>query len=156
LKFTIDDIKNSACAHLNEHIVEANAVLRKKVIKPRNDCKEVQWIHWQLKYWCKEKRFVLLPELRFDRKRRYRFDFAILKGVTEEQARKFEYEKENIVVAIEYQGGIFMEKSGHSNPKGATRDSDKLNLAQSKSWPLLTFTVLNYKNILQDIEKLIK
>jgi hypothetical protein len=49
-----------------------------------------------------------------------------------------------------------MKKSGHSNPFGATRDCDKSNLAQSLGWPYLTFTVLNYKNVLQDIEKIIK
>jgi hypothetical protein len=152
---TIETILNSKVGHLNQHLRELEKP-KKKVIKARNDCPEVQYIHWQLKYWCEEKGFIVVPELKFDKKRRYRLDFAILNGVTEKQARKFEYGKENMICAIEYQGGIFMKKSGHSNQFGATRDCDKSNLAQSLGWPYFTFTVFNYKNVLQDIEKIIK
>lgn len=153
---TIQTILNSPCGQLNQHLVEANVKVKKRIIKARNDCPEVQYIHWNLKYWCEEKGYIVVPELQLTKTRRYRLDFAIMKGVTEEQARKFEYTKENIICAIEYQGGIFMKKSGHSSPKGATRDCDKSNLAQSLGWPLLTFTVLNYRNVLQDLEKIIK
>lgn len=128
---------------------------KKKPVKARNDSKEVQWLHWQLKYWCLENGLLVIPELKFDKKRKYRFDFAVMKGVTEEQARKFQYTKENIICGIEYQGGIFMKKSGHTNPAGATRDCDKANLAQSLGWPVLTFTVLNYQNVLQEVQKII-
>lgn len=152
--FTIESIKNSKVWAINQHLFDAPE--KKKIVKARNDCKEVQYIHWQLKYWCIDNNYLLVPELRFDKDREYRFDFAVMKGISEEQARKFQYDRSNIVAAIEYQGGIFMKKSGHSSPKGATRDSDKSNLAQSLGWPLLTFTVLNYRNVLQDLEKLIK
>ena len=154
--FSIESIKKSAVWEINQHLVEDNGVSKRRIIKARNDCKEVQWIHWQLKYWCEEKGYIVVAELRFDKKRMYRFDFAIMKGVTEKQAREFQYDRSNIVAGIEYQGGIFMKKSGHSNPKGATRDCNKSNLAQSLGWPSLTFTVLNYQNVLQDLEKLIK
>lgn len=151
---SIESILNSPCGSLNQHLREKQ--VKKKVVKARNDCPEVQYIHWQLKYWCEEKGYLLLPELRFDKTRKYRFDFAIMKGVTEEQVKKFDFTKENIICAIEYQGGIFMKtKSGHSNPKGATRDSDKSNLAQSLGWPVLTFTALNYQNVLKDLQKII-
>lgn len=150
----IQAILKSPCARLNSHL---EVKPEKKVrIKARNDCPEVSWIHWQLKYWCEEKGYIVVPELMFSKNRRYRFDFAIMKGVTEAQARRFEYDKSNMIAAIEYQGGIFMKKSGHSSPKGATRDCDKSNLAQSLGWPLLTFTVLNYRQVLQEVEKNIK
>lgn len=150
----IQDILNSPCGKLNLHLQE-KPVKTKKVIKARNDSKEVQWLHWQLKYGL-PKGYIVVPELRLIKSRKYSLDFAVLKGVTEEQARRFEYGKENMVCAIEYQGGIFMKKSGHSNPAGATRDCDKSNLAQSIGWPYLTFTVLNYENVLKEVEKLIK
>ena len=152
--FNIQSILNSPCGQLNQHLAEKP---EKKVrIKARNDCKEVQKMHWDLKYFCLEQGLLFVPELRFDKNRKYRFDFAVMRGITEEQARKFKYGKENIVAGIEYQGGIFMKtKSGHSNPKGATRDSDKLNLAQSLGWPLLTFTALNFQNVIQDLKRII-
>lgn len=37
-------------------------------------------------------------------------------------------------IAIEYQGGMFMGKSGHSNVAGQTRDCKKINEAQLKGW----------------------
>lgn len=152
--FDIQSILNSPAGHLNQHLAEKP--VKKRIIKARNDCKEVQKMHWDLKYFCLEQGLLFVPELRFDKNRKYRFDFAVMRGITEEQARKFKYGKENIVAGIEYQGGIFMKtKSGHSNPKGATRDSDKLNLAQSLGWPLLTFTALNFQNVIQDLERII-
>ena len=152
---TISDVLNSPCGSLNQHLESSKLSAPKKVVKARNDCKEVQWIAWQLKEWCKDD-YIVIPELRFDKKRRYRFDFAIMKGVTEEQARKFQYDKSNIICGIEYQGGVFMEKSGHSNPTGATRDCDKSNLAQSLGWPLLTFTVLNYQQVIDSVQAIMK
>jgi hypothetical protein len=157
LKPTIEAILKSPCGARNQHLVPDTGKTIKKVVKARNDCKEVQWIHWQLKYWCEKIGFIVIPELKFDKKRKYRFDFVVMKGVTEKQAREFEYTNENIVAAIEYQGGIFMKtKSGHSSAAGATRDSDKSNLAQSLGWPLLTFTALNYQNVIRNLENLIK
>ena len=149
-----EDILNSPCGSLNRHL-EKKEKRKGKIAKARNDCPEVQWINWQLKYGLPSD-CIVVAELQLCKERKYRLDFAILRGVTEERARNFEYGKENIVAAVEYQGGIFMKKSGHTNPKGATRDCDKSNLAQSLGWHYLTFTVLNYKNVLQDIEKLIK
>ncbi len=151
---TIKDVLKAKCGHLNQHLT-ITPKKKNKPIKGRNDSKEVQWLHWQLKYWCLERNFIVIPELKFDKKRKYRFDFAVMKGVTEEEAREFEYDRSNIVSGIEYQGGIFMVKSGHSKPGGATRDCDKSNLAQSLGWPLLTFTALNYQTVLQRIETLI-
>jgi hypothetical protein len=150
---TISDVLKSACAGRNKHLVEANGV-SKKVIKARNDCKEVQWIAWQLKEWCKED-YIVIPELRFDKKRRYRFDFAVMKGVTEEQARKFQYGKENIVCGIEYDG-LNSDKSGHTTLLGFTKDTEKINLAISLGWKVLRFTCINYQQVLREVEKNIK
>jgi hypothetical protein len=135
---TISDVLNSPCAGRNKHLVEANGVVR-KIIKARNDCKEVQWIAWQLKYWCIEKEIRLEKEFKFAKGRRYRFDFALP-----------EYK-----IGCEYQG-LNSKKSGHTTLLGYTRDTEKNNLAINEGWVVLTFTVLNYKTVIQQLEKLVK
>jgi hypothetical protein len=145
-------IQKSKVAHLNQHLVQASDAKPKKRM-PRRSSKEVSELHWQLHAWCIEKDLLLVSEHTFHTARKYRFDWAIFKGVTIEQVKKWEYGKENMIAAVEYQGGIFMEtKSGHSSAAGATRDSDKLNLAQSLGWPVLTFTALNYRGVIQELE----
>jgi len=42
-------------------------------------------------------------------------------------------------IAIEIQGGIWMNKSGH-NRQGRLRDNEKCNLAQVEGWIVLQFT----------------
>lgn len=134
--FTIESIKQSACAGLNPHLLIIPK--KSKIRKPRYDCPEVQWIHWQLKYWCIEKGYKLEKEYRFS-KRRFRFDFAI----------------PEFKLAVEYDG-LMSEKSGHTTLKGFTSDTEKINMAISSGWKVLRFTVLNYKQVLQEVEKLIK
>lgn len=57
-------------------------------------------------------------EVRFMFSRNWRFDYAF---ITEK-------------VAIEYMGGLFMKKGGHTNVTGQTRDWEKLNEAQIRGW----------------------
>ena len=134
--FTIESIKKSAVAEINQHLFEEVKIQKKKIIKARNDCKEVQWIHWQLKYWCEEKGYTLEKELQFAKPRKFRFDFAL----------------PEFKIAIEYDG-LNSEKSGHTTLVGFTIDTEKINLAISKGWKVLRFTVLNFKTVLQEVEK---
>lgn len=137
---TIESIKQSACANLNQHLFpDTGKNVRKRIIKPRNDCPQVQWIHWQLKYWCEEKGYELKKELQFAKPRKFRFDFAI----------------PELMIAVEYDG-LNSEKSGHTTLTGFTKDTEKINLAISLGWKVLRYTVLNYQNVLQDIQKNIK
>jgi very-short-patch-repair endonuclease len=62
-------------------------------------------------------------EYRFDKKRRFRFDFA------------WPTQK----VAVEIQGGTWTG-GGHVRGKGYTRDCEKMNLAQSAGWRVFQFT----------------
>ena len=135
--FTIEAILNSKVAGLNEHLREVPPK-RKKVVKARNDCPQVQKIHWDLKYWCIEKNIQFEKEYKFS-KRKFRFDFALP-----------EYK-----IGVEYDG-LNSEKSGHTTLVGFTKDTEKINLAISEGWKVLRYTVLNYQNVLQDIQKLIK
>lgn len=135
--WTLDDIKKSKVAHLNQHLI--SAPVKKKVVKARNDCPQVVKIHWDLKYWCEEKGIQFEKEYRFDKKRRYRFDFAIPEKM----------------IGIEYHG-LNYEKSGHTTTKGFNNDAEKFNLANTQGWTMLVYTFATYQNIIQDLEKLIK
>jgi len=134
---TISDVLKSPCGSRNQHLAEDKP--KKKILKARNDCKEVQWIHWQLKYWCIEKGIRLEKEFKFAKGRRYRADFAL----------------PEFKIAIEYDG-LNSEKSGHTTLLGFTKDTDKINLAISLGWKVLRFTCINYKQVLQEVEKNIK
>ena len=135
--FTIEAILTSKVGELNQHLKEVQSK-RNKPLKARNDCKQVQKIHWDLKYWCQEKNIQFEKEYKFSN-RKFRFDFALP-----------EYK-----IGIEYDG-LNSEKSGHTTLTGFTKDTEKLNLAISLGWKVLRYTVLNYQNVLQDIQKNIK
>ena len=93
----------------------------------------LEWISWNLLYWCNQNSVLLEEEYKFHPQRNWRFDWAI----------------PALKIAIEYEGGIFMPKSGHSSAKGMTRDTEKYNSAQALGWMVLRFTALNYKNLVQ-------
>lgn len=130
----VKDILNSKCGNLNQHLSET----KKKIVKPRNDCPEVVKMHWDLKYWCLEKGIKFRKEYHFAKGRRYRFDFCI----------------PDYKLGIEYDG-LNSVKSGHTTLIGYTSDTEKLNLAVKEGWTVLRYTVLNYRNVLQDLEKII-
>ena len=137
--FTIESVLNSPCGQRNQHLVEDKGIVKKKVVKARNDCPEVSWIHWQLKYWCIEKGVRFEKEFKFAKGRRYRADFAL----------------PDQMIIIEYQG-LNSAKSGHSTLVGYTGDTERMKLANDLGYRVLYYTVLNYRNVLQDLEKIIK
>jgi hypothetical protein len=79
-----------------------------------------------------------VSELVFHPARKFRFDWAI----------------PDLKVAIEYEG-LFSEKSGHTTVKGYTKDCIKYNLAALLGWKVLRYTALNYKELEQDLMKLV-
>src|SRR5690606_11247027 len=105
---------------------------------PSGDCKEVQWMHWQLVIFQDENSCKLIKEHRFHDTRKWRFDFAFPERM----------------IAIEYEG-LMSEKSGHTTLTGYTADSEKYNEAQRLGWKVLRYTVLTYKNVIQDLQKLL-
>jgi len=117
-----------------------------RVIVPRNDCREVIWIHWNLKVWCAERKLVLYKEYYFDRTRKWRFDFGILDNNNQVAGwRK---------TGIEY-NGLLSDKSRHTTLTGYSGDMEKLNAAQRLGYRVMQYTVLNYKNVLQDLNKML-
>ena len=147
---TISDIKKSACGKLNTHLYESatqreSAQLsdKHKKIKKRPS-KEVQWMHWQIFAWCKEQNLLFFSELQFHDFRKYRFDFAVTNNE--------DHKKATFKIGIEYHG-LNSKKSGHTTITGFTKDQDKARLAQSEGWKVLAFTVLDYKKIIQELDK---
>lgn len=59
-------------------------------------------------------------------------------------------------IAIEFEGGIFLKKSGHNTAIHYTKDADKYNLSTIEGWKVLRFTALNYKTAGETLEKLFK
>lgn len=78
---------------------------------------------------CKRYNIELEKEYRFNEKRKFRADFAVI-------SKK---------LLFEYEGGIFMGKSGHTNITGYTSNCDKYNLAQATGFKVYRFTALHFK-----------
>lgn len=67
----------------------------------------------------------VLKELQFDAKRKFRFDYAI------PECR----------LAIEIDGGAFIEGGGrHNRAQGFIKDMEKMNLAAAQGWRVMHFT----------------
>ena len=140
--FTIASIKKSKCVHLNKHLFHpVKNKKSKKVIThfPKRN-QYIDWISWNLMYWCNQNSVVLEEEYKFHPERNWRFDWAI----------------PALKIAIEYEGGIFMQKSGHTSANGMTKDAEKYNSAQELGWIVIRFTVLNYKNLITVLNNLFK
>ena len=82
-------------------------------------------------------RYGFTEEYRFDKARRFKFDWA---------------NKEKMI-AIEYEG-LMSEKSGHTTVKGYTSNCDKYNLATILGWRVLRYTALNFKQLEIDLKKI--
>ncbi len=126
--FTIQNIKNSACARLNEHLFEKPKVKREKYSK------EKYWINFRLEEYAREQGLELKTEHRFDEVRKWRFDWAI----------------PELMIAFEYEG-IFSKKSRHTTAKGFTGDAEKYNRAQKLEWKVYRYTAINYNDLSIDL-----
>lgn len=109
---------------------------RKKLLRKKG--KQHYWIELNLQYWCNEKALELTREYQFHPYRKFRFDWAI----------------PALKVGIEYEG-LMAEKSRHTTVTGYSVDAQKYNLAQSEGWKVLRYTALNYKNAIEDLNKML-
>jgi hypothetical protein len=87
---------------------------------------------------CKQKGLNLEKEYKFDDKRKYRFDYAIIHKIMYYSGLI------NIKIAFEYEGGIYMNKSGHTNTKGYYSNCNKYNLAAYQNWKVYRFTAAHF------------
>lgn len=107
---------------------------------PPQKSKALTWLEWNLTWWANQHAVTLEREYKFHPGRGWRFDFAI----------------PSLMIALEYEGGIFMQKSGHTNVAGMTRDAEKYNTATAMGWRVIRATATHYKEILSQLNELIK
>jgi hypothetical protein len=106
----------------------------------RTRSKALDWLGWNLLYWSNEHSLTMEEEYKFCDDRGWRFDWAIA----------------SIKVAIEFEGGIFMHKSGHTNVAGMVKDSEKYNRAAVMGWKVIRVTALNYTTVLKTLNEIVK
>jgi hypothetical protein len=51
---------------------------------------------------------------------------------------------------------VFGGKSRHTTVSGYTTDTEKYNLATVEGWRILRYTALNYKDLTDDLNKILK
>jgi hypothetical protein len=100
---------------------------------------EKQTIELFLKQF-KEKGLIddYVTELQFDNVRKFRFDWAV----------------PSLKIGIEYEG-IMSAKSRHTTINGYSKDIEKYNLAITLGWRVIRYTAKNYKDLENDLNKLL-
>ena len=121
-------LASSACAHLNPHLVGQPVQVKKAKGEPKALA--------EMKRQLTVLKVPFVCEYRFHEARKFRFDIALV----------------DQKVAIEYEG-IMSAKSRHTSVTGYSGDADKYNLAQSLGWKVFRYTVINYKNFLNDLKE---
>ncbi|MFB6453740.1 hypothetical protein ACE38W_00590 [Chitinophaga sp. Hz27] len=138
-RMTLQQLKQTKVATINQDIITALQQPGKKKQKiPVGDCKQVQWMWEQLAIWSRLTGIEVIKEYRFHPVRKFRFDFAV----------------PDLKIGIEYEG-LMSEKSGHTTLTGYTKDTEKYNLAAAEGWRAIRFTVKNYIQVIEQLEKLI-
>lgn len=98
----------------------------------------MDFIAKNLFYWCQAKCLVLEEEYRFHVERKWRFDFAI----------------PAVMVAVEFNGGVFDRNGSHTSVQKIAKDNEKLNAASMLGWKVLRFTATDYKTLLTELNKI--
>lgn len=106
---------------------------------PPKKGKALEWLEWNLMYWSNERALSMVREHQFDEQRKWRFDFCW----------------PAIRVALEFEGGIFLAKSGHNTAKHYNKDTDKYNRAAVLGWDVIRVTAMNYKSSLQILNEIV-
>jgi hypothetical protein len=111
-----------------------SAAKRAPVI-PKQKPAALIWLEMNLLKWCNDRACELKTEHQVCQDRRWRFDFAI----------------PALMIAVEYEGGIYLERSGHNTAKHYTKDTEKYNRAQAEGWRVIRVTHMNYRDIHQHL-----
>jgi len=108
---------------------------RKKVLKVKKVSKEKEHIEMVLSTL----KIPYEKEFRFCAERKFRSDWAI----------------PSMALLIEYEG-LFSAKSRHTTPTGFSNDTRKYNLATTMGFRILRYTPLTFKELIFDLQKLLK
>lgn len=114
-------------------VLSAKTTQKEKVSVEKETIKRVLWV------LHREKKIPdYVEEFRFHPTRKFRFDWAI----------------PSLKIAIEFEG-LMSKKSRHTTVTGYSNDCRKYNSAQILGWKVLRYTVINHKEVLDDITKLV-
>lgn len=89
---------------------------------------------------AKMQKYQVEPEFRFLLDRKFKADWRVSDG--------------NKTCLVEYEGSY--GKSRHTTFTGYAKDCEKYNLAQLAGYTVLRYTVLNFDNVFNDLEKFFK
>lgn len=106
---------------------------------PEKKSKALVWLEWNLQMFCNERALTLEREYRVCQERGWRFDFFI-------SAHR---------IAVEFEGGVFLPKSGHNTSQSYTKDTDKYNKAAALGIRVVRVTALNYTTVLKTLNEMI-
>lgn len=112
-----------------------------KKMNAKKISKEKEWIEQELKKWCKLRNLELKKEYRFHPVRKWENDWAVLKG-------------KKVLAVVEYEG-LVSSKSRHTTLTGYTGDCEKYNACAKMGIPVLRYTILNHKDVIEDLKELI-
>lgn len=135
--WTMEDLAKSKVAGRNQ-ILLCQTAEKYSTKSVKNIPKQYPRALLQIKKQLKLLNIEFETEYRFDAKRKFRFDIAII----------------NHKIAIEYEG-IVSAKSRHTNITGYTNDCRKYNLAQALGWRVLRYTALNCEEFLSELSKIV-
>lgn len=142
--FTIADLKNTAVAHLNQHLFVDKPSGGKKDLLQKTEQKLPKFSKYKshidqvLSSFCEGQPLTLYREFPFYPGRKFKFDWAILE----------------LKVAIEYEGIFGGGKSGHTTHSGYNKDTFKYNAAAEMGWKVFRYTAKTYLNIETDIKSI--
>jgi len=135
-RWTIQDLEKLAKKGLNVEGVSAPLPPKPKIKVPAKEPAAIGHIKGILTLL----NIPFVQEHRFHPTRKFRFDIAIIEPK----------------IAIEYEGLLNVEKSGHTTPDGYTNNCRKYNLAIGQGWRVLRYTALNYMEFYSELEQIIK
>lgn len=106
---------------------------------PKPKPKALIWLEWNLQYWANERAVELKREYRFDRDRKWRFDFAF----------------ESLKIAVEYEGIFTTGKSRHTTVMGYHGDTEKYNRAAVLGWRVIRVTAKNARGVIGQLDEIV-
>lgn len=137
MSFTIQQLeKLKAQGKIRDYSVSKDE--NSTTVKFRTGSKTKGWIRMHLNAWAQGNNIQMESEYRFHPDRKWRFDWCF----------------PELKIAIEYEG-LMSAKSRHTTVRGFTGDAEKYNAAQSLGWKVLRYTAVNYKTIINDLNKLL-
>lgn len=141
-----------SCKRLNPHLF-GEQKNRKRVVDPKKKrydehekLFEILWKASPINY-----RYQIVPQQYFIAGRNYRADFVVVKRGIEIPIKpadqKIFYKHISPKIIIECDGGIFMEKSGHSSISGLLKDRERDNISNSLGWTVYRIVCSEYKGV---------